>query len=65
MALQEGSSYLVEAEEWTDEARNRALLAAGLLRFVGGGGQLDAVAHVSIGCLQRAEHIVGLDRART
>ena len=65
MALQEGSSYLVEAEEWTDEARNRALLAAGLLRFVGGGGQLDAVAHVSIGCLQRAELIVGLDRART
>ena len=44
MALQEGSSYLVEAEEWKDEARNRALLAAGLLRFVGGGGQLETDA---------------------
>ena len=44
MALQEGSSYLVEAEEWTDEASNRALLAAGLLRFVDGGGQLETDA---------------------
>ena len=35
---------MVEAEEWTDEAHNRALLAVGLLRFVGGGGQLETDA---------------------
>jgi hypothetical protein len=48
MALHEGLELdgrsRLQAEEWTDEAHNRALLAAGLLRFVDGGGQLETDA---------------------
>ena len=43
MRLQ-GGPELVEGDEWTEDVHIRALLAAGPLRFVDGGGQLETDA---------------------
>ena len=67
MALHDGLD--IKGEERADDVHVCALLAAGLLRFVDGRGAVGNMqmwtAQVSIGRLQPAELIVGLDRAST
>ena len=65
MGLQDGLE-LVEGDEWTDDVRIRALLAAVPLRFVDGRGAVgDRCGQRTCPLAACSGLIVGLDRART